>query len=132
MKRGRTQTIDEWDGFLTPTIIKLLICQRLFRDGMADLRMMEREVRRTGLESTIFRSMHPRTQTRPFGTAVEYDGRDRYQISRADPADTISSCAEEGRLATLSVSIAEENPFTAGDLHTETIRITNEGHAHGH
>jgi putative NADH-flavin reductase len=83
--------IDDGDGFFTRTLVKPWIVQRLFRDGFADLRVMEREVRASGLDWTIVRP--PRLLDRPhtgrYRTAVDRNVRGGYQISRADVADGI-------------------------------------------
>lgn len=83
--------IDEGDDFFSRTIIKPLIVQRLFRDGFVDLRVMEGEVRASGLNWTIVRP--PRLLNRPhtgrYRTAVDRNVKGGYQISRADVADAI-------------------------------------------
>ena len=83
--------IDEEDGFFTRTILKPLIVQRLFRDGFADLRVMEKEVRTSGLAWTIVRPTRllNRPHTGQFRTAVDRNVRGGYQIARADVADAI-------------------------------------------
>jgi putative NADH-flavin reductase len=83
--------IDEGDDFFSRTIIKPLIVQRLFRAGFVDLRVMEGEVRASGLNWTIVRP--PRLLNRPhtgrYRTAVDRNVKGGYQISRADVADAI-------------------------------------------
>jgi putative NADH-flavin reductase len=83
--------IDEGDGFFSRTIIKPLIVQRLFRDGFVDLRVMEEEVRASGLNWTIVRPTRllSRAHTGRYRTAVDRNVRGGYQISRADVADAI-------------------------------------------
>jgi putative NADH-flavin reductase len=83
--------IDDGDGLFTRNLVKPWILQPLFREGFADLRVMERAVRASGLEWTIVRPprLLDRPQTGRYRTAVDRNVRGGYQISRADVADGI-------------------------------------------
>lgn len=89
--------IDKGDDFFSRTIIKPLIVQRLFRDGFVDLRVMEGEVRVSGLNWTIMRP--PRLLNGPhtgrYRTAVDCNVKGGYQISRADVADAIGRALKD-------------------------------------
>lgn len=89
---------DPGDGPLTRLLIKPLL-QRAFRDGYADLRLMEDKIRASGTGWTIVRA--PRLTNGPrrgrYRTAIDVQvGR---SISRADLADAILAAVADDRTA---------------------------------
>jgi putative NADH-flavin reductase len=100
--------VDEGDGFFSRTIIKPLIVQRLFRGSFADLQVMERAVRASGLDWTIV--CPTRLLNRPhigrYRTAVDRNVRGGSQISRADVADAIRRALKDPTTIGHTIGIA--------------------------
>lgn len=98
---------DAGDRFFYRTVLKPVV-RLMFRDGYADLSLMERAIRESGADWTIMRPPRLTNRKRLTGyrTATNHNVPGGYFISRAHLAEAMLRCAADPTTAGTTVGIA--------------------------